>query len=151
MMRHLREALTPRAGRDEPLALLLTRYVSEDNRGVVVGVRVHPFPDEAYVEGPDGANFGVPWLMDFLDKAAEQNAGALLCHAHGHYGKPGFSETDRRTNSLVMAKQRLFNESLPYGAMVVSLDESLAVVSGAAGLREFEVMTMVGYEVIERA
>jgi hypothetical protein len=146
MMQELRAVLTPRHGRNEPLALLLVRYVSEDNRQVVVGVQVQPFPDEAYVDGPDGANFAVPWLMNALDRVSAVNAGALLCHMHGHQGKPAFSGTDRLTNELVMAKQRLVNANLPYGAMVISRDDFLAVVIGPSGLREADVKTMVAYE-----
>jgi len=116
---------------------------------VIVGVRVQRFPDEAYVDGPDGANFAVPWLMNALDEAANSNAGALLCHQHSHRGKPDFSGTDQRTNDRVMAKQRLVNDGVPFGAMVVSLDDFRALVAAASGFDEFEVKLPIAFEGFE--
>ncbi|HET9342937.1 MAG TPA: hypothetical protein VFO25_08490 [Candidatus Eremiobacteraceae bacterium] len=118
---------------------------------MLVGVRISPFPDVAYVDGPDGANFSVVWLMESLDRAAALNAGALLCHLHDHSGKPRFSATDVRTNESVMAKQRIFNPSLPYGAMVVSDDDCTAAVAVAEGLVEVRVVPVMSNEFGERS
>ena len=141
-LHELRTVVSARPGRIEPLALLWVRYVSEDNRDIVVGVKVEAFADNAYVDGPNGANFDVHWLMGALDVAARSNAGALLCHEHGHRGKPAFSHVDRWTNESIMAKQRHVNEGLPYGALIVSLDDALGVLAGANGLHRVDVRVM---------
>ena len=149
-LRELRARLAFAPERPEPLALLVVRYASEGNRSVIVGVRVDAFPDDAYVDGPDGANFSVSCLMEALDRLAEINAGVLLCHMHGHAGKPRFSATDVRTNEEVMAKQRVFGPLFPYGALVVSDDDATAVVASSDDLLEFAVAPVISCEAGER-
>jgi len=149
-LRELRSRLNFSPERPEPLALLAVRYASEENCNVIVGVRLEAFPDDAYVDGPDGANFSVSWLMEALDRLTEVNAGVLLCHMHGHAGKPRFSATDIRTNEEVMAKQRIFSPLFPYGALVVSNDDATAVVASSDGLIEFVVAPVISCEAGER-
>jgi len=145
MVRDLRNAVSNQPDRLEPLALLWARYASEDNDNVVVAVAVQPFAADAYVRGPNGANFDVNWLMAAMNVAGEANAGTIICHQHAHAGKPAFSSVDNKTNEQIMAKQPIVSPWLPYGAMVLSNDDFHAVMACRNGLQEFDVRVVLGY------
>lgn len=119
----------PTRGRVEPLALAVVRYASEDTQDVVVVVDCVAFADEAYVDGPAGANFDTRWLMGLANSRAASNAGLLLVHSHGGSGKPAFSATDRKTNNEVMATFAVGMATIPYGALLLSSDDCYAVVT----------------------
>lgn len=119
----------PTRGRVEPLALAVVRYASEDAQDVVVVVDCVAFADEAYFDGPVGANFDTRWLMSMANSRAASNAGFLLVHSHGGSGKPAFSATDRKTNNEVMATFAVGMATIPYGALLLSSDDCYAVVT----------------------
>jgi len=120
LIHQLREVTRPTVRRGEPLAFLRVRFASEDSRTVLVGVGVLPFPDEAYVPGPAGANFSTDWAVDVANEQIGVNVGLLLVHAHGGSGMPGFSGVDQRTNRTVMGALAFGIETSPYGALLLS-------------------------------
>lgn len=138
--RQLLAFATPSDVRAEPLALVDVRYASESAKNVVVAVHVMPVPIEAYVDGPDGANFDTRWLMHLANHKLESNAGLLLSHSHGGYGKPTFSRVDRRTNEEVFAKFAIGVETAPYGSLLLSTDDVVAVVTVGDRLVHAEVV-----------
>jgi hypothetical protein len=98
-------------------------------RDVAVVIDVQPFPDEAYVEGPDGANFDTRWITRTANHWIRSNTGLLLVHAHGGSGRPVFSSTDRRTNRAVMARLGVGILTAPYGALLLSDNDAAAVLA----------------------
>jgi hypothetical protein len=120
LIHQLREVTRPTVRRGEPLAFLRVRFASEDSRSVLVGVGVLPFPDEAYVAGPAGANFSTDWAVDVANEQIGTNVGLFLVHAHCGSGMPGFSSVDQRTNRSVMGALAFGIETAPYGALLLS-------------------------------
>ncbi len=138
--RELLALTTPYTDRAEPLALVYARYASEDTLTVVVAVGTGPLPNEAYVNGPDGANFDTRWLMRVANRKLESNAGLLLSHSHGGNGKPTFSRVDRRTNGEVFAKLAIGVSTAPYGALLLSTDDARALLTVRGRLIDAEVI-----------
>lgn len=140
VLQRLMRLTRPTTRRVEPLALAIVRYASEDAQDVVVVVDCIAFADEAYVDGPAGANFDTRWLMSIANSRAASNAGLLLVHSHGGVGKPAFSATDRKTNNEVMATFAVGMATIPYGALVLSSDDYFAVVTMDGRLTPARVM-----------
>jgi hypothetical protein len=115
--------------RPEPLALVHVRYAAEDVRDAIVAVDAEPFPPDAYVEGPDGANFDVRWFVQRANDLVARNAGVMLAHMHVHRGLPCFSGIDRRTNISVISPLASC-ATVPTGALVLSLDHCAAFIAG---------------------
>jgi hypothetical protein len=76
LINKLRELTRPQH-RPEPLAFLKARFASEKSRRVVVAIGVLPFPDEAYIDGPAGANFRTEWAIDLANAGIPDNVGCL--------------------------------------------------------------------------
>ena len=142
LLHEIQKALSPTKNRVEPLALLRVRYASESARDVVVATSFLAFPDEAYVDGPAGANFDTRWLVHTTNAGVPQNAGVLLIHSHGGRGKPGFSSTDQRTNRDIMAPLAIGVATIPYGALVLSDDTGMAVVTVDGRLVEADLIAV---------
>lgn len=142
VMHRLRVATRPTATNREPLAFLLVRYASEEVRDVVVAFAVLPFADEAYVDGDAGANFDTRWSMSVANEEIRRNAGVLLAHLHGGTGRPAFSHVDQETNIHVMAPLSYGVEVAPYGAIVLSNDDEMAVVAVKGRLRSARVVVV---------
>jgi hypothetical protein len=132
--------VTPNRLRPEPLALLRVRYASEERRDVVVVIGTISFPETAYVKGDAGANFDTRWLVHVTNDELQTNAGVLLAHWHGGTGRPSFSSVDRKTNRDVIAHLAIGVAAVPYGAMVLSLDQQTAVLATGGGLIEADVI-----------
>jgi len=142
LLHEIQKAVTPTKDRIEPLALLHVRYASEFVREVVVATGFVVFPEEAYVDGPAGANFDTRWLVRTTNAEVPQNAGVLLVHSHGGRGKPGFSSIDQRTNRDIMAPLAIGVATIPYGALVLSDDTGTAVVTVDGRLVEADVIVV---------
>jgi hypothetical protein len=125
----LHGATAPKRLRGEPLAFLRVRFASESAKDVVIAVGISPFPDDAYVDGPAGANFDTRWSIRSANDSAGSNAGLLLAHRHGGKGKPTFSLVDRKTNLTVMVPLSHGMPTVPYGAIVLSDDDATAVIA----------------------
>jgi hypothetical protein len=135
----LREVTQPNH-RPEPLAFLRVRFASEDSRTVVVAVSVVPFPNEAYVEGPAGANFSTEWAVDIANAGISNNVGLMLVHSHGGVGMPIFSGVDARTNRSIMAMLAVGVETAPFGAVVLSDTDARCVLAVNGALTETRVI-----------
>lgn len=134
-LRHsLATATAPRIGCPEPLALLRVRYAGEERQDIIVAVGLLPFPKEAYVEGDAGANFDTRWLMNQANEDLRINCGLMLVHRHAGQGPPEFSGIDRQTNREVMAPLAFGIDTVPYGAMVLSDNSQLALVTARGSL-----------------
>jgi len=142
IIRELREVSQPNAGRGEPLTFLRARFVSEDSRTIMVGISVVPFPEGAYVDGPAEANFDTGWAVDFANEQIGANVGLMLVHSHGGNGMPNFSGVDTRTNRSVMAALAIGNETVPYGAVVLSDSDARGVVAVASTLKDVHVVAV---------
>lgn len=139
VVRELREVTRPNH-RPEPLAFLRVRFASEDSRTVVVAVGVVPFPNEAYVDGPAGANFSTEWAVDIANAGIPDNVGLMLVHSHGGIGLPMFSGVDARTNRSIMAMLAVGVETAPFGAVVLSDTDARCVLAVNGGLTETRVI-----------
>ena len=137
----LREVVRPNH-RPEPLAFLRVRFASEDSRTVVVAVGVLPFPDEAYVDGPAGANFSTEWAIDFANAGIPDNVGLMLVHSHSGVGMPMFSGVDARTNRSIMAMLAVGVATAPFGAVVLSDTDARCVLAVNGGLTEMKVIVV---------
>ena len=144
LIQQLREVTRPTVRRGEPLAFLRVRFASEDSRTVLVGVGVSPFPAEAYVAGPAGANFSTDWAVDVANEQIGANVGLLLVHAHGGRGMPGFSGVDQRTNRTVMGALTFGIETAPYGALVLSDTHAHCVLAVGRTLVSVKVVIVPG-------
>jgi hypothetical protein len=129
LMNELRAMTRPSHEYGEPLAFLLVRFASEDSRTIIVGIAALPFPDQAYVAGPAGANFDTGWAVSVANENIAENTGLLLVHAHGGTGLPMFSSIDQRTNCTVMGALAVGVKTAPYGAMVLSDTDARCVLS----------------------
>ncbi len=138
----LREATRPTDRRPEPLAFLRVRFASEDSRMVAIGIRVMPFPEDAYVGGPAGANFSTEWAFDVANAGIPDNLGLMLVHAHGGEGMPMFSNVDMRTNRSIMATLAIGAESAPFGAVVLSDTDAHCVLAVPDGLTSMRVIVV---------
>jgi hypothetical protein len=141
VIHELRDVTRPH-WRPEPLAFLRVRFASEDSRTVVVAVGVIPFPDEAYVDGPAGANFSTEWAIDIANAGIPENIGLMLAHSHGGVGMPMFSSIDARTNRSIMAALALGAESAPFGAVVLSETDARCVLAVVGGLTDARVIVV---------
>jgi hypothetical protein len=141
VIHELREVNCPNR-RPEPLAFLRVRFASEDSRTVVVAVGVLPLPDEAYVEGPAGANFSTEWAIDVANAGISGNVGLMLVHSHGGVGMPMFSGVDARTNRSIMAMLAVGVETAPFGAVVLSDTDARCVLAVKGELTETKVIVM---------
>ena len=141
LLNSLRRSVMP-CDRAEPLSLVHVRYVAEDRRTIAVAFDMTPMPDEAYVDGPDGANFDARWLVSFADEQLDRNAGLLLAHSHGGYGRPHFGIVDWRTNREILAKLAVGVATAPYGAMLLSNDDQVAVFTIGSHLHEGTVVVV---------
>lgn len=139
LLHELREVTRTNRQRPEPLAFLRVRFASEDSRTVVVAVGVLPFPEEAYVDGPAGANFSTEWAFDIANASIPDNVGLMLAHSHGGDGMPMFSGIDARTNRSIMAALAVGVETAPFGAIVLSNTDARCVVAVSGGLSEMKV------------
>lgn len=142
VIRELREVTRPKRHRPEPLAFLRVRFASEDSRTVVVAVGILPFPDEAYVDGPAGANFSTEWSMDVANAGIPDNLGLMLVHSHGDVGMPMFSSVDARTNLSIMAMLAVGVETAPFGAVVLSDTDARCVLAVKGGLTDTKVIVV---------
>ncbi|HTW85404.1 MAG TPA: hypothetical protein VMD91_15145 [Candidatus Sulfotelmatobacter sp.] len=142
VIHELREVTRPNRQRPEPLAFLRVRFASEDSRTVVVAVGVLPFPDEAYVEGPAGANFSTEWAIEVANAGIPGNVGLMLTHSHGGVGMPMFSGVDARTNRSIMAALAVGAETSPFGAVVLSETDARCVLAVASGLTDTRVIVV---------
>ena len=133
MHRELFAVTTATPDKPEPLALVWLRQTSEVSPDVIVVVKVEPFPDSAYVDGPDGANFDVAWLVEAAARIGRCNAGLALAHMHGNKGRPRFSSVDQRTNRSIIRKLALMDQHLPYGAILLSKDAISAQLESSNG------------------
>jgi len=124
----------------EPLAFLRARFASEDSRTVAVAVGVLPFPDEAYVDGPAGANFRTEWAIDVANAGIPDNVGLMLVHSHRGVGMPMFSCIDTRTNESIMAMLAVGVETAPFGAVVLSDTDARCVLAINDGLVDTKVI-----------
>jgi hypothetical protein len=141
LRRRLGDLTRRRPGRIEPLAILRTRYASEDERRVIIGCAAFALPDEAYVRASDAAAaFSTRWLIDRGNLELRTNAGMLLAHAHGGHGDPRFSSIDARTNREVIARLSIGVDIAPYGAIVLSNDGASAVVATGGYLESARVI-----------
>ena len=141
VIHRLREVVRPNR-RPEPLAFLRVRFASEDSRTVVVVVGVLPFPDEAYVEGPAGANFSTEWAIDVANAGIPNNVGLMLVHSHGGIGMPMFSGVDARTNRSIMAMLAVDVATAPFGAVVLSDTDARCVFAVNGRLIEMKVIVV---------
>lgn len=142
VIRELREVTRPNRNRPEPLAFLRVRFASEDSRSVVVSVGIHPFPDEAYVDGPAGANFSTEWAIDVANAGIVDNVGLMLVHSHGGVGIPMFSSIDARTNRSIMVPLAVGVETAPFGAVVLSDTDARCVLAVNGGLSNTKVIVV---------
>ncbi len=142
VIHELREVTRPNRHRLEPLAFLRVRFASEDSRTVVVAIGVLPFPDEAYVDGPAGANFSTEWAIDVANEAASGNIGLMLVHSHGGLGMPMFSGVDARTNRSIMAMLAVGVETAPFGAVVLSGTDARCVLAVHGSLTDMKVVVV---------
>lgn len=142
LINELREVTRPTVRRGEPLAFLRVRFASEESRTVMVGVGVLPFPDEAYVPGPAGANFSTDWAVDVANEQIGANVGILLVHAHGGRGMPEFSGVDKRTNRGIMVTLACGIHTAPYGALLLSDNDTQCVLAVARTLAAVKVVVV---------
>jgi hypothetical protein len=142
LMYKLRNVSQPNVKRVEPLAFLRVRFASEGSRTVLVAIGVLPFPDEAYVEGPAGANFDTEWAVNVANQQIGGNVGLLLVHSHGGTGMPTFSGTDRSTNYSVMGALAVGVETAPYGAVVLSDTHARGVLATPKKLTDVKVIVV---------
>jgi hypothetical protein len=142
LLRQLRAITRPNAIRIEPLAFLFVRFASEETRTTIVGVGISAFPHEAYVEGHAGANFDTDFAVDVANQQIVRNTGLLLVHSHGGKGIPTFSGIDNRTNRDVMGSLASGVTVAPYGALVLSDDNSRCVIAAGGKMIEAKVVSV---------
>src|ERR1700688_750062 len=120
-------------GVDERLAIVYARFASEVTQTVVVAAYYAMLPDNAYVAGPDAANFDVRWLMQMAQGADRRNCGLLLTHLHEHKGRPWFSPADLWTVREVLYSLYRASPRFPQGALLFSSDAAVALIASAGG------------------
>ncbi len=135
-MRDLRtELLLPPIIGEERLCVVRARYASQYNQTTIVTVEFAPLPEEAYVlDSRAPVSFDTRWLMRAAEDAAVHNAGIFLTHLHEHKGLPWFSPVDMQTNETILHPMALIDQTLPTGALLLSLDQAVALVARSDGL-----------------
>jgi hypothetical protein len=118
----------------ERVGVYYCRFASEYEQGVVVAAEYFPCPDDAYVDGPQAANFDTRWFMRASQDAAAAHAGVFLTHLHDHRGRPWFSRPDMETNRNLVQPISRIDGTLPCGALLLSNDSAAALVASGDNL-----------------
>lgn len=66
--------------------------------------------------------------MAIANRSGDSNAGVMLVHTHKGLGCPEFGWTDRNTNQHVIAKLAVGVPTVPYGAILFSDDQAIAII-----------------------
>jgi hypothetical protein len=140
----LRDLSRPSPLAFERVAVFHARFASQYEQGIVVLTGYSPCPDDAYMPGEQAANFDSRWLMEESQRAAMQNAGIFLTHAHDHRGKPWFSISDSKTNTTLVYPISRIDPSLPSGALLLSQDSAVALVATSEGFEAVRAVAIVG-------
>lgn len=120
---------------DERLGIAFTRYASKYTQRTIVVTEYAALPEEAYVrEALAPVSFDVRWIMTASENAGLESAGIFLVHLHEHRGKPWFSPVDMDTNRRIITPIALIDQTLPTGALILSLDSAAALVARGDGL-----------------
>jgi hypothetical protein len=129
------ELLRPPLVGEERLCLVFARYASQYNQETIVASYFLGLPEEAYLRDLHApVSFNTRWLMSAAEAAAHRNAGVFLTHLHEHKAKPWFSPIDMRTNRSVLRPMALIDQTLPTGALLLSLDQQAALLARSDGL-----------------
>lgn len=129
----------------ERLGLCFARFASSYNMTSIVITEYLAFPPHSYVNARHApVAFDTRWMMAQAEAAARQNAGIFLTHLHEHLGKPWFSHIDMRTNREIIRPFALIDQSLPTGALVLSFDNTAALLARSDGLLRLDVFEVPG-------
>jgi len=124
----------------ERLGLSFARYASTYNTTTIVATEYIPLPENAYVAGHHApVSFDSRWLMQQSATAAQQHAGIFLVHLHEHRGKPWFSPIDMRTNRDIIRPIALIEQTLPTGALLLSIDSAAGLLARSDGLIRLDI------------